>query len=181
MEFQMKNLLALLALLTAVAFTACDDCAEADGGTGETTDTCSDGGVGGATTGGTEEDASVGGTEGGTPAGETTPVDCVMPAHNGEMSMPVDGLCAADASECGDGIAFNGDAACSSTGAVCCITAEAIQAVTDETFRPNGDPSLCGSQGGFCVDQTEDGACDIEGRSLESALCPGSADILCCK
>ena len=57
MEFQMKNLLALLALLTAVAFTACDDCGATDGGTEETTDTCSDGGV--TTTGGSTPTADM--------------------------------------------------------------------------------------------------------------------------
>ncbi len=174
----MKNLLALLALLTAVAFTACDDCGATDGGTEETTDTCSDGGV--TTTGGTtptadmdvEVDMDV----------QVNPVNCVMPAHNGEMSFEVDGLCAGADADCGDGIAYNGDSACSTSGlTVCCITADAIQEVIDDTFRPNGDPSLCGQQGGFCVDQTADGACDIDGRSLEASLCPGSDDILCCK
>lgn len=176
----MKNLLVLLALLTAVAFTACDDCAEADGGTGETTDTCSDGGVGGATEGGaTEGGATEGGaTEGGTPAGETPAVDCSMPVSKKDMSMSLAGVCGDD---CGDGVAYNGDAACSTSGTACCIPLETIQDFNQENIASTGNPAPCGDENnGFCVNQKVN-ACNVDGRNLESGLCPGGNDVLCCK
>lgn len=178
----MKNLFALLALLAAVSVTACDDCAADDAGTEST---CLDGGMGG-TTGGTGGEGGTGGAgavEAGTTGGTTVePVSCAMPVHTGVSSDNMEGLCGETAADCGAGLAYAGDDAC--TG-VCCIPAEEIERIQQDTFKP-GTMTLAScttEREGVCV---EKGSCDgaVEGYEEVSGACPDAEDgtlTICCQ
>jgi hypothetical protein len=103
---------------------------------------------------------------------------CAMPTHNGQMSISLEGQCLATGS-CAGGVSYLGDAQCGSE-MICCVSNEQIDVVQAQTLRVNGDPSLCSQNEGFCVDINENN-CEVEAYVLQTGLCPGSNQILCCK
>ncbi len=103
---------------------------------------------------------------------------CAMPTHNGQMSISLEGECLA-AGSCSGGVSYLGDAQCGSE-MICCVSNQQIDVVQAQTLRSNGEPSLCGQAEGFCVDINENN-CEVEAYVLQTGLCPGSNQILCCK